>query len=105
MDRHDGDVGCPRTVRSMAVNGADQERMGREEMMKWKRELEGYAKNLDGLFDYVYMNYADSSQTWSQDTGRESICKMWAVSNRCDPAGALQSRQPGGFKLPLEASC
>lgn len=90
---------------SLAVNGMDQEKLGREKMMRWKRELEEYAKDKDGLFEYVYMNYADASQDVVASYGRESVCKMWAASKKYDAAGVMQSRQPGGFKLPVNVGC
>jgi hypothetical protein len=90
---------------SLAVNRVDQEKLGREKMMRWKRELEEYAKDQDGLFEYICMNYADGGQDVITGYGKESVCKMWAVSEKYDAAGVMQSRQPGGFKLPMDVRC
>ncbi|KAF4471547.1 fad binding domain containing [Fusarium albosuccineum] len=103
IERHDSNAVV--LLASLAVNGADQETLGREKMFRWKRQVEEYARRLDGLLEYTYMNYADGSQDVVRSYGQENVCKMWAVSKKYDPKGVMQTRQPGGFKLPMNVSC
>ncbi|KAI1408056.1 FAD-binding domain-containing protein [Hypoxylon sp. FL1857] len=86
---------------SLAVNGVDQEIMGREKMLVWKDAVEQYSDNLGMLFEYRYMNYADGSQDVLQSYGEENVQKMLAVSRKYDPNGVFQTQVPGGFKPPL----
>ncbi|CAH0028408.1 unnamed protein product [Clonostachys rhizophaga] len=103
IDRHTSNAIV--LLASLAVNGEDQEAMGRKKMMTWKSKLEDYATSSGGLFEYIYMNYTDGSQDVIASYGKENLCKMWAVSQKYDPLGVMQSRQPGGFKLPADVSC
>lgn len=90
---------------SLAARGAGQESLERELMMRWKAELEEYAKGLGGLFDYLYMNYAHSSQDVLAGYGEENVRKMRHVAKKYDPFAVMQRRQPGGFKLPVDDHC
>ncbi|KAF4988554.1 hypothetical protein FDECE_14986 [Fusarium decemcellulare] len=71
IERHDSNAVV--LLASLAVNGADQEIMGREKMFRWKRQVEEYARRLDGLLEYTYMNYADGSQDVVRSYGQENI--------------------------------
>lgn len=85
---------------SLAVNGVDQQKMGREKMLAWKSVQEQYAAGVGGLFEYQYLNYADGSQNVVGGYGEENVQKMYEVANEYDPTGVFQKRLPGGFKLP-----
>ncbi|KAI9146840.1 FAD-dependent monooxygenase CTB5 [Paramyrothecium foliicola] len=80
---------------SLAVNGVDQEKLGRRKMFKWKANLEKYA-GPNGILDYRYMNYADGTQDVLSGYGQENVCRMWDVVRQFDPDGIFQYRQPGG---------
>jgi len=84
---------------SLAVNGVDQEAMGRKKMLKWKDAVEKYSRSIGAFVDYRYMNYADSSQDVLASYGKENVQKMFEVSRRYDPEGIFQKRVPGGFKI------
>lgn len=86
---------------SLAVDGADQEAMGRKKMYEWKDALEEYSKSVGAFVAYRYSNYADASQDALGSHGEENVQKMLAVSQKYDPSGVFQGRMPGGFKLPL----
>ena len=53
------------------------------------------------LMDFIYLNYADSSQKVFQSFGADNVAKLKAVSKKYDPKGVFQKRVPGGFKLPF----
>lgn len=103
IDRHTSNAIV--LMAALAVNGVDQEVIGREKMMTWKHKMEDYARSLDGLFEYAYMNYADGSQDVIASYGEKNVCEMRAVSQKYDPLGVMQHRQPGGFKLLADLSC
>lgn len=84
---------------TLAVNGVDQQEMGREKMLAWKSALEQYAVSVGGLFEFQYLNYADFSQNVTSSYGEENLLRMKGVSKKYDPHGIFQERMPGGFKL------
>lgn len=49
--------------------------------------------------DWVYMNYADTTQNPLGGTGDENIAFLKEVAQRYDPQGWWQRRVPGGFKV------
>lgn len=85
---------------SLAVNGVDQEVMGRKKMLAWKEAIEVYSRTHGALVEYRYINYADASQDVMASYGAENVQKMLAVSLKYDPGRVFQKRVPGGFKLP-----
>jgi hypothetical protein len=85
---------------SLAVNGVNQEAIGRKKILAWKNAVESYSKSLDAFVDYRYINYADASQDVLASYGPKSLKKMLAVSKKYDPAGVFQKRASGVFKLP-----
>ena len=52
------------------------------------------------LMDFIYLNYADTSQKVFQSWGANNVAKLKAVSKKYDPKGVFQKHVPGGFKLP-----
>ncbi|KAF2141094.1 uncharacterized protein K452DRAFT_327327 [Aplosporella prunicola CBS 121167] len=87
---------------SLAVNGADQEVMGREKMLAWKDVVEGYSESIGAGVSFRYSNYADRSQDVLRSYGEDNVRKMWDVSKKYDPEGVFQTRAPGGFRLPTD---
>ena len=85
---------------SLAVNGVDQEALGRQKMDAWRHTLGEYSRERGALVDFRYMNYADASQDVLGSYGEVNVRKMLAVSRKYDPEGTFQKRVPGGFKLP-----
>uniref|UniRef100_A0A8H7NQJ9 FAD-binding PCMH-type domain-containing protein n=1 Tax=Bionectria ochroleuca TaxID=29856 RepID=A0A8H7NQJ9_BIOOC len=49
--------------------------------------------------DWVYMNYADTTQNPLGGTGDENVSFLKEVAQRYDPQGWWQRRVPGGFKV------
>lgn len=85
---------------SLAVNGVDQEAMGRRKMLAWKDTVEQYSRDVGAFVDFRYINYADASQDVMSSYGEKNVQKMLRVSRKYDPEGVFQKRAPGGFKLP-----
>ena len=85
---------------SLAVNGVDQEAMGREKMLAWKDTLEKYSVETGAFVDYRYINYADASQDVLASYGEKNVQKMLKASKKYDPEGIFQNRMSGVFKLP-----
>ncbi|KAK4501903.1 hypothetical protein PRZ48_007712 [Zasmidium cellare] len=87
---------------SLAVNGIDQEALGRQKMLAWRRALEKYSEDVGAAVGYRYMNYADASQDVLASYGEENLKMMLKVSQKYDPEGVFQTRAPGGYKLPWD---
>ncbi|KAJ2991354.1 hypothetical protein NUW58_g2545 [Xylaria curta] len=85
---------------SLAVNGVDQEALGRAKMLAWNNDLERYTRDAGTYVPYRYLNYADASQDVVAGYGTENVLRMQAVSHAYDPDGVFQKRIPGGFKVP-----
>ncbi|OAL43311.1 FAD-binding domain-containing protein [Pyrenochaeta sp. DS3sAY3a] len=84
---------------SLAVNGKDQERMGRKKLLAWRDSLENYSREMGAFVAYRYSNYADASQHVLASYGQANVQKMRNVSAKYDPNGIFQIRAPGGFKM------
>lgn len=63
------------------------------------KEIEAYAKSVDGNVDFRYLNYSDSSQDPLRSYGKENVKKMREAAAKYDPTGIFQTRVPGGFKV------
>lgn len=72
---------------SLAVNGKDQERMGRKKLLAWRDALENYSREMGAFVAYRYSNYADASQDVLASYGQASVQKMRNVSVKYDPHG------------------
>lgn len=70
----------------------------------WVETLQGFAAEMDGNQEWVYANYADTSQDPIASYGAKNVTFLREVATRYDPDGVFQSRCPGGFKLPKVAS-
>ncbi|KAJ4288901.1 hypothetical protein N0V90_011242 [Kalmusia sp. IMI 367209] len=84
---------------SLAVNGVDQEAMGRQKILAWKDAVEEYSRSVGAFVSYRYINYADASQDVLASYGADNLAKMRAVSQKYDPDGVFLKRVSGIFKL------
>lgn len=86
---------------SCTVATAEQEVLLRQKASAFASALEEYAKTIDGLREWRYLNYVDPSQ---EDPilsyGSENVAFLRKVSAKYDPEGFFQKRQKGGFRLP-----
>ncbi|KAI1371493.1 FAD-binding domain-containing protein [Hypoxylon crocopeplum] len=83
----------------LMVNGADQEKLGRERMVAFRETVKQYSVELGGVVDWEYLNYADFTQDPLKTYGEKNIAHIRAVASKYDPAGVFQTRMPGGFKI------
>jgi hypothetical protein len=62
-------------------------------------QIKKYAESVNGSMDMVYLNYADASQDPLGSYGSDKVQYLRDVAAKYDPAGAFQTRLPGGFKI------
>lgn len=66
----------------------------------WAQGVTDFAQTIpDGLSDFVYLNYADPSQSPLASYGKDNIKFMKEVAVEYDPQGVFQKLCPGGYKL------
>ncbi|KAJ3550352.1 hypothetical protein NM208_g25 [Fusarium decemcellulare] len=86
---------------SCTVKTAEQEVILHEKSSAFASELENYAKSIDGMREWHYLNYVDPSQRDPiQSYGAENVDFLRRVSAKYDPTGFFQKRMKGGFRLP-----
>ena len=61
--------------------------------------IQNLAEQDGSAIDFVYMNYADTSQNPLGSYGSENIAFLSKVAAQYDPEGFWQDRVPGGFKI------
>ncbi|KAF7556712.1 hypothetical protein G7Z17_g1235 [Cylindrodendrum hubeiense] len=83
------------------VTTAEQEVLLRTKATAFASTLEAYAKSIDGLRDWRYLNYVDPSQ---EDPilsyGTDNVEFLRQVSAKYDPTGLFQKQRKAGFRLP-----
>lgn len=77
----------------------EEENIFRSAGEKMIEQLTAYAESIDGLNEYIYLNYADSTQNPLVGYGAENLQKLRSASEKYDPNGVFQTAVPGGFKL------
>lgn len=66
----------------------------------WAQRVQEFAQTIpDGLSDFVYLNYADPSQSPLASYGEDNIKFMKEVATEYDPQQVFQKLCPGGYKL------
>ena len=66
----------------------------------WNRGVQEFAQTIpDGLSDFVYLNYADPSQSPLASYGEDNVKLMKEVAAEYDPQQVFQKLCPGGYKL------
>lgn len=84
------------------VKTAEQERFAYPLVKKWVEDVRAFAESVGGAQDWLYLNYADSTQDVLRSYGEENVKLMREVSRKYDPEGVFQRLCPGGFKIPVE---
>jgi hypothetical protein len=85
---------------SCTVSTAEQEVILRDKALAFATDLAAFARSVDGLRDWQYINYADPSQDPIRSYGEANVNFLREVSAKYDPTGFFQTRQAGGFKVP-----
>ncbi|KAK8062946.1 hypothetical protein PG997_015043 [Apiospora hydei] len=84
---------------TLAVNGADQERVAREQMRKWSDGVMEFAQSVDAAVQWQYINYAYDYQDPLTSYGEVNVAKIMDAAAKYDQAGVFQTRSPMGFKI------
>ncbi|KAL9945919.1 hypothetical protein ACHAO3_007071 [Verticillium nonalfalfae] len=85
------------------VLGLDQTLL-HEKGLEMKAALEEFAKSIDALQPWVYINYADPTQDPISSYGKANVEFLQKVLAKYDPTGMFQRRMRSGFKLPTAAN-
>ncbi|PYH90414.1 FAD-binding domain-containing protein [Aspergillus ellipticus CBS 707.79] len=64
-----------------------------------QQELDQYARSTGTYNEFVYLNYADSTQNPLRGYGPDNVEFMRQVAKKYDPEGVFQRLVPGGFKI------
>lgn len=84
---------------AVAVETPEHEAIVHRKAAAMTATLERYAKSLDSLLPWQYLNYADPSQNPLKSYGPHNLDFLRAVSSKYDPTGVFQRMVPGSFKL------
>lgn len=83
----------------LMINGVEQEKLARERMVRFRKEMKQYSVDQGGAVDWEYLNYADFTQDPLSTYGLENVGYIRQVAMKYDPKGIFQTRLPGGFKI------
>lgn len=81
------------------INGAEQEKLARERMVKFRETIKQYSVEQDAAVEWEYLNYADFTQDPLSTYGEENVEFLKNVATKYDPDEVFQTRMPGGFKI------
>lgn len=70
---------------------------GLQVAQEYLKEVDDFAKSIDGYIDWTYINYADKQQDPLGSLLEPS--KIMETALKYDPEGVFQKRTPGGFKI------
>ena len=73
--------------------------IAKAELSAMTSKLKEFGSTNDTAVEFVYLNYADSSQDPLGSYGPKNVAFMKDVARLYDPQGWWQRRVPGGFKL------
>ncbi|KAF7538707.1 hypothetical protein G7054_g2752 [Neopestalotiopsis clavispora] len=84
----------------MVFTGAELEDKAREHLVSYRENVRQRSLETGTDVDFAYINYADKTQDPITTYGKENVAFLQEVSAKYDPEQVLQTRVPGGFKLP-----
>lgn len=82
------------------VAKAEQEKILHAKAAAFAADLEAYAREIDALRPWQYINYANPTQDPITSYGEDNVRFLWEVSAKYDPTSFFQRRMAGGIKLP-----
>lgn len=86
------------------VKTPEQEVFAYRLVKKWVEQVKEFAKSINGLQDWLFMNYADGkTQDVISSYGPENVKLIRQASAKYDPEGVFQTLCPGGYKIPVES--
>lgn len=82
------------------VKTAEQDAFVYPKIKRWLQDLQEFAATIEGgNQEWIFMNYADSSQDPLRSYGAENVLSMRNVAFKYDPDQVFQRLCPGGFKI------
>lgn len=84
----------------MVFTGAELEPTARAHLVSYRETVRARSVETGTDVDFAYLNYADKTQDPISTYGEENVAFLQSVSAKYDPEQILQTRVPGGFKLP-----
>jgi Berberine and berberine like len=87
-------------VAVVMVKTPEQEAFVYPKVKAWVQKLKEFAAAIEnGNLDWIYLNYADKSQSVLESYGAENVKKIREVAAKYDPTQVFQKLCPGGFKI------
>lgn len=84
----------------MVFTGAELEAEARSQLVAYREAVREQSIKTGTDVEFAYLNYADKTQDPISTYGEENIAFLRNVSAKYDPNQILQTRLPGGFKIP-----
>ncbi|KAG9199276.1 hypothetical protein G6514_008623 [Epicoccum nigrum] len=84
---------------NIAVKSPELEILARKKLFASGETMKRFAASLDGLINWIYLNYADGTQDPLSSYGPDNVAKIRAAAKKYDPKQVFQTRVPGGFKI------
>jgi hypothetical protein len=82
---------------SIKISEDDIRELGFQVAQDYLKEIDDYAKSVDGYIDWTYINYADKTQSPLSTLSDPAAINVTAL--KYDPEGVFQKRSPRGFKI------
>ncbi|KAI1844030.1 hypothetical protein JX266_009703 [Neoarthrinium moseri] len=98
MDRQTGN--CVLFQVFMVFTGAALEPLARKQLVAYREAVREQSVKTGTDVDFAYLNYADKTQDPITTYGEENVAFLREVSAKYDQDQILQTRLPGGFKIP-----
>ncbi|KAF3053543.1 hypothetical protein E8E11_011584 [Didymella keratinophila] len=102
LERFDGQTLCLYQI-YMSWQGAEQDAIFQEAGANLVDRIADYAIGLGAGIPYLYLDYADKSQSPLINYGPENFEKMMAAVEKYDSKQTFQKNVPGGFKILRDA--
>ncbi|KAI6370616.1 hypothetical protein MCOR25_004160 [Pyricularia grisea] len=83
----------------LAYKDPSLESLVNAKMTAWVGEIKKFAASKGADDEYLFLNYADLSQSPLRSYGEKNLAFMKGVADKYDPRGVFQLNVPGGFKL------
>ncbi|KAM0326585.1 hypothetical protein ACHAQA_006454 [Verticillium albo-atrum] len=85
---------------SCTVKQAEHESILHDKGVAMTAALQDFARSIDVLLPWQYINYADPTQDPISSYGADNVKFLQQVSAKYDPTGLFQRKMKSGFKLP-----
>lgn len=87
------------SVTLLSPNSEDQYPRVYQQVAAMIQRIEAFSSSVGSNEDFIYLNYADTTQDPLGSYGAANVEHIRQVANKYDPHGFFQRRVPGGFKI------